>query len=203
MSESDKILSQEECLLISMLKFYSVPKRINTLVAITAQKANISLRLLDWFPTNYARYNKIFINDKNVYLKYKEQLKGYSKRFFDPFCRRKRVFLKFNLKNIDKVKKVKFEYKFLQEPPFSKYENRSDGIITTVGQMNFFKWCIENDIIDYVFKNIQDIENDMNKNILERNNNRIKQKENNEPLKKNRKNTSGITKTYMKFVVKF
>ena len=34
--------------------------------------------------------------------------------------------------------------------------------ITTVGQLNFFKWAIENNIINYIKKNIKDVENDMN-----------------------------------------
>jgi hypothetical protein len=33
---------------------------------------------------------------------------------------------------------------------------------TTIGQLNFFKWAIENRIVDYIENNYQDIENDMN-----------------------------------------
>jgi|688.fasta_scaffold226844_1 hypothetical protein len=188
-----KILSQSECLLISMLEFYSVPKRINTLVSVVKQKATISLRILDWFPTNYAKYNKVFINDKNVYLKYKDQLKAYSKKNFDPFCRRERIFLKFDVDSLSKVEKVNFEYFFLDKNEQNHYENREDGIITTVAQMNFFKWCIENNIIEYVFDNILDVGRDMVENISKRN----KYKD------KTRSTNGGITKTTMKIVVSF
>lgn len=188
-----KILSQSECLLISMLEFYSVPKRINTLVSVVKQKATISLRILDWFPTNYAKYNKVFINDKNVYLKYKDQLKAYSKKNFDPFCRRERIFLKFDVDSLSKVEKVNFEYFFLDKNEQNHYENREDGIITTVAQMNFFKWCIENNIFEYVFDNILDVGRDMVENISKRN----KYKD------KTRSTNGGITKTTMKIVVSF
>lgn len=188
-----KILSQSECLLISMLEFYSVPKRINILVSVVKQKATISLRILDWFPTNYAKYNKVFINDKNVYLKYKDQLKAYSKKNFDPFCRRERIFLKFDVDSLSKVEKVNFEYFFLDKNEQNHYENREDGIITTVAQMNFFKWCIENNIIEYVFDNILDVGRDMVENIRKRN----KYKD------KTRSTNGGITKTTMKIVVSF
>ena len=33
---------------------------------------------------------------------------------------------------------------------------------TTIGQLNFFKWAIENNIIDFIETNYQTIENDMN-----------------------------------------
>jgi hypothetical protein len=33
---------------------------------------------------------------------------------------------------------------------------------TTIGQLNFFKWAIENRILDYIEQNFEDIETDMN-----------------------------------------
>ena len=36
-------------------------------------------------------------------------------------------------------------------------------IETTIGQLNFFRWYIENKIIDYIETNFKQIENDMNK----------------------------------------
>jgi hypothetical protein len=34
---------------------------------------------------------------------------------------------------------------------------------TTIGQLNFFKWALENNIVDYIKSNYDAIENDMNK----------------------------------------
>jgi len=90
--------------------------------------------------TNYAkRYNIIYMlpnsSHLNVHLSYKSQLKGYKKKMFDPFCRKKRI-------------------------PFYYGDNKC--IITTIGQLNFFRWAIENNILHYVIDNIENITNDMN-----------------------------------------
>ena len=36
-------------------------------------------------------------------------------------------------------------------------------IQTTIGQLNFFKWALENKILDYIIENLETIEKDMNK----------------------------------------
>ena len=70
----------------------------------------------------------------NTYHSYKSQLKSYSKKRFDPFCRRERI---------------QFEY------------DENKHIETTVGQLNFFKWAIDNLIIDFIIANYKEIEEDM------------------------------------------
>ena len=64
------------------------------------------------------------------------KLKAYSKKNFDPFCRWDRISI--------------------------PYENGTH-IETTIGQLNFFKWTLENNIIQYIEDNYEEIENDMNK----------------------------------------
>ena len=83
--------------------------------------------------TNNETNNEIELNI-NVFQSYKSQLKAYSKKKFDPFCRRNRINFNCNGKIID----------------------------TTIGQLNFFKWAINNLILDYILINKKDIENDMN-----------------------------------------
>ena len=73
-----------------------------------------------------------------VYLDYKSQLKAYSKKQFDPFCRRERI---------------------------SFIDHDNNELITTVGQLNFFRWAIENNILDYIKENYEIIENDMNNSL--------------------------------------
>ena len=53
--------------------------------------------------------------------------------------------------------------------------NQDEYIITTIGQLNFFRWAIRNNIIDYVINDHLKINNEMN-NI---NNNKKKYKINN------------------------
>ena len=110
----------------------------NILIKILNNEFNISLRVIDWFVTNYCKKNNIYWIENNtrfvVYLSYKLQLKAYSKKYFDPFCRRDRIYF---------------------------YYKNNDYIETTVGQLNFFKWIIEHNIINYIKNNYEDIEKDM------------------------------------------
>jgi hypothetical protein len=144
--ESSNILlttTKQDLLMDSLKEFYSINDNLNKLLDILKNKSNISLRIIDWYVTNYSKKNNCnytLVKDNksikfNVYINYKLQLKGYSKKQFDPFCRRARI-------------------KFFYDKP--KY------IITTVGQLNFFRWAIENNIINAILKNIKVIEQDMN-----------------------------------------
>jgi len=114
----------------------------NILIKILNNEFNISLRVIDWFVTNYCKKNNIYWIENNnrfvVYLSYKLQLKAYSKKYFDPFCRRDRIYF---------------------------YYKNNDYIETTVGQLNFFKWIIEHNIINYIKNNYEDIEKDMQSTI--------------------------------------
>jgi hypothetical protein len=131
--------SKDKLLMDNISKFYDT-KTINDILPITQGNSTLSLRVLDWFVTNYCKTHNIILNDKkhnyNVYLDYKSQLKAFSKKQFDPFCRRERIVF---------------------------YYNKTDYITTTVGQLNFFKWAIENDILEYVNNNLKTIEDNMNK----------------------------------------
>ena len=152
----EKVENKSHLLLHSLISFYR--RNINILNYFISQKDILSLRILDWLVTNYSKkYNinySIFKNNKeinfNIYLDYKNQLKAYSKKLFDPFCRRERI--KLNIKNLN--------YKFIKSSEDEEFINE-DEIITTVGQLNFFKWFIENNVLEYAINNIQNIDNDM------------------------------------------
>jgi hypothetical protein len=117
----------------------------------------ISLRFLDWFVTRYCYLYKLSIPINNSYNKeqifninisYKAQLKSFKKRYFDPFRRKK----KFNFW-------------------FGKHEL---NILTTLGQLNFFRWALSFDVIKYAEKNYKEINGKMThvnsyfkKNIIE------------------------------------
>ena len=144
-----------DILLKSLEKYYLDDNNSDKLLCVLENNTKISLRIIDWFVTNYSKKNNIYYtiykdnngkdvfyqnNNKikkqfNTYQSYKSQLKSFSKKRFDPFCRRERI--NFPLSN-----------------------NKS--IETTIGQLNFFKWAIDNLIIDYIQSNYDDIETDMN-----------------------------------------
>jgi hypothetical protein len=151
------ITSKQALLIIPITKYFSNRPTLNKLITILKGES-ISLRLIDWFVTNFCKKNNVLYNlndfkeesekaDKTkeqlqsfdnfiiVHNNYKGQLKAYSKRNFDPFCRRNRI-------------------RFYYED--NKY------FITTVGQLNFFKWALENYIINYINIHLKEIDADMN-----------------------------------------
>ena len=141
--------SQNELLLTNLLEFYKENNNLQNMLNIINGKSNISLRIVDWFVTNYAKSkfttyslpNKLNKDSRfNVYNNYKLQLKAYSKKRFDPFCRWDRITI----------------------PYFNNSSNEDIYIETTIGQLNFFKWAIENNVIDYIVNNYIEIEKDMN-----------------------------------------
>lgn len=100
---------------------------------------------------------ELFNDYFNVFNDYRAQLKSLNKRNFDPFCRRSRI---------------KFHYG----------KNKDDFIITTVGQLNFFKWAIENYILEYIEEHLKIIDEDMNNNIdLKKYNDKTKKKKKEKP----------------------
>jgi hypothetical protein len=130
----------------SLSKFYLDEKNINILIPIVNGLSKISLRVLDWFVTNFCKKHNTVIhyhrdgkpNKLIVHLDYKNQLKAYSKKQFDPFCRRERI---------------NFIY------------GKGNELLTTVGQLNFFRWAIEYYVIDYIIENLEMIEADMNNSL--------------------------------------
>ena len=139
---SKNIDTQSELLLEKLLQFYNSNNNFDKMINIINGTSKISLRIVDWFVTNYSKKNYVVYeldNVKNervkVYNDYKLKLKAYSKKKFDPFCRWERI-------NVP-------------------YKNET-CIQTTLGQLNFFKWTIENKILDYIEANYKTIETDMN-----------------------------------------
>jgi len=160
---SREITSKDELLRGKLLGFYKDTSNLNTLLPIILQQTRLSLRSLDWFVTNYCKkYNINYIINKSgadityfPFKAYKSQLKAYSKKFCDPFCRRERVIFDYrNNTIIDFKPTIKMGHK--------------EYIITTIGQLNFFKFAISDNIIDYAISNIVDIESDMNNTLKNR-----------------------------------
>ena len=148
---------KEITLINFLITFYK--NKIDLLNDIIDQKTPLSLRLLDWLVTNYSKKYNITYPLKcksdtiyfNIYIDYKNQLKAYSKKFFDPFCRQKRLI-------IDPYT-LKWRTYTIEENVSKK------DIVTTVGQLNFFRWIIEHNIINYIKNNYEDIEKDMQNTI--------------------------------------
>jgi hypothetical protein len=137
--------TQNSLVLNNLMDFYKTNNNLSKMLQIITGESKISLRIVDWFATNYAKkYYTLYsiIDDVSgserrfkVYVDYKLKLKAYSKKRFDPFCRWDRISIPF----------------------------KDDKCIeTTIGQLNFFKWALENKIIEYIDENYDVIESDMN-----------------------------------------
>ena len=125
-------MNKSAILLTSIDTFYNIPENRATLLEILNKTGVISLRNLEWFITNYSKKNNLTYKTKDgkifsVHCAYKSSLDGYSKKLFDPFCRSSKM--TYNV------------------------PGTSDEIHTTVAQLNFIRWCIKNNIIEYIREN--------------------------------------------------
>ena len=132
--------TQNNLLLDNLIKFYNINDNLHKMLKIINGQSSISLRIVDWFATNYAKQKFTTYNLKNgnrfkVYNDYKLKLRSYSKKRFVPFCRWERITIPYD---------------------------DTTSVQTTIGQLNFFKWAIENEVIDFIQDNYKTIENDMN-----------------------------------------
>jgi hypothetical protein len=139
-----EITSQESMIIKSLEKFYEEEENIKLFIPIVNSESKISIRLIDYFITKYSKNNKINYKIKdinnvehvfNIYTSYKQQLKAFQKKHFDPFSRGDRI----------------------------PYFMDNNYIITTIGQLNFFRWFISEKIYNYIVENQNIIEHDMNK----------------------------------------
>lgn len=137
---STKLHTQNDLLLKNLMEFYTDKSNLDRMMKIINGESKISLRIIDWFVTNYSKkYYTIYSLDDasrfKVYHDYKLKLKAYAKVRFDPFCRWERIRIPYD------------DDKFME---------------TTIGQLNFFKWALENKIVDFIDTNYEAIESDMN-----------------------------------------
>ena len=150
----------QELLLSSLTDFYNNnPEHKVTLKEIIDGKHRLSLRLIDWFVTHYSKSLNVFywicednndvfesypihISDTkdykriNLYLDYRAQLKSYAKINFDSFRRHDRI-------------------TFFLDIETNNY------IETTIGQLNFFRWIFNNNIVFYMINNYDKIYQNM------------------------------------------
>lgn len=139
----NQTVTNSDLLLLSLTNYYSKNKKhLDIFKHIVENDSKLSLRLIDWYVTNYCKeHNIAYVLTNggkqeyfNVYMNYRSQLKAFKKVLFDPFRRRSRI---------------TFHY------------DKNGTISTTIGQLNFFRWAIENDIISNLILHLQDVEKDM------------------------------------------
>ena len=140
---SSGLVTQNNVLKRCLMEFYGKDGNIEKMLAVINGESRISLRIVDWFVTNYAKefwttYDVTQLDGTprhfKVFKEYKQMLNSYSKMRFDPFCRWNRELIPYGDCHVQ----------------------------TTIGQMNFFRWAIQNKIMDYIDEHFDEIRADMN-----------------------------------------
>lgn len=141
-----KIQCKPELIMESLQRFYQSQTNISNIIPYIQGTSQISLRIIDWFVTKFSRkhFTSYVYNGQNiiVYKSYKGQLDAYNKIYFDTNCRRERI-----------------EFKI----------DGFDPLITTIGQLNFFRWAFEIGLIEYIESNIAEIKTGYNQYLKEAN----------------------------------
>ncbi len=142
--KSDKRMDcDKELIIVSLTKFFRIRSNLDVLLRYISHRedhaSRSSLRVIDWFVTNYAKHHNTSILKSDgkyiyVYSSYRSQLKAYTKHQFDPFRRKYRI---------------------------NYYYDDVNFVETTIGQMNFFRWLIENEILQYIELERSAIEHEM------------------------------------------
>jgi len=116
-------MSKARLLLNKLDSFYSIPKNNKILQEIVTRNNDVSLRNIEWFVTNHSKKKKTRYKTKT------------GKDFT--------VHMSYK-SSLDGYSKKLFD-------PFCRTERiEFNNLMTTVAQLNFIKWCIENDVIEYI-----------------------------------------------------
>lgn len=116
-------MSKCTLLLDSLSRFFDVPRHREQLLDILEHRKGISLRNLEWFVTNYCKEKQV--------------------TYMTPSGKQFTVHVAYK-SSLDGYSKKLFD-------PFCRTERiQFLGLTTTVGQLNFIRWCIVNNIIEYM-----------------------------------------------------
>lgn len=129
-----KLNTQELTIWNNSHNFFYIKENFDILLKFLRNDSKYSLRVIDYFLTNYCYQKTVEYNNLNIFISYKNQLKKYHKKFFDPCSRGNRI-------------------------PF--FFNNDKCLLTTICQMNFFKWFIETNFYIYFENYYKDIKKTM------------------------------------------
>jgi hypothetical protein len=134
------LMGEEDLILLQMKDVYSQYdfKYFRYLLRILKNEKIISLRVIDWFVTNYSKFHDTCFktSGKDFIVNQEYHSAMINKVVFDPFARGKRIL-------------------------FAPNDWNEEQIETTIGQLNFFYWALKNNVIDYIIENHDSISEDM------------------------------------------
>ena len=161
MTKTSNLPEREAWVLKKIMSFYADKCNLDKFLDIinNNSKKKLSLRLIDWFVTNYSKKHNVAYPIERPgghlelfapYQRYRDQLSSYPKKMFDPFCRGNYLVIDYDTLEIlngnvsDDTTQATFQ--------------------TAICQLHFFKWAIENLVIEYISDNIEEIYQDMSTN---------------------------------------
>lgn len=143
--ERGELTEKQRELLASLDLFFTEEILRDIVIPVKKQRWTISLRSLDHLVTSFARpdsHNVEFYRSAedqfpwNLYESYQKNLKyGGGKNMMDPFCRGPRI----------------------------RYQKGDTEVLTTVAQLNFFRWAIMNKVLDWAVEHAAAIQADIDK----------------------------------------
>ena len=140
--------------------FYTDDAVLTLLIPIIDQTYDVSLRALDWTVVNWSKKHRIVCKVDtgsghadvvNIFSVYKDVLRRWRRKMFDPFRRRARVY----------------------------FTHPSTGAIysSTVGQLNFLRWAHMYGVIEQARLHLSQIEQDMVDTLAESRNRRQEERQ--------------------------
>lgn len=163
---SSRCNTQNDLLMKSLLEFYKNKDYLYRMMRIINGESKISLRIVDWFVTNYSKKYYTVYNIKNVALQRTSVSADSGLNECAITEPQKNEYSRVKVYNDYKLKLKSYGKKNLD--PFCRWTriniplDDERVIETTIGQLNFFKWAIETKIIEYIEDNYDIIESDMN-----------------------------------------
>lgn len=135
----DPFSRKDEVLLSSVLRWFNQEQsRVQTFSDIIHHKNGLSLRIIDWLITNFTKSFSVAVESeglpRNLRKDYHKNLSAHNKKNFDPFARRRRI----HIVLFGKEKRV-----------------------STIGQLNFFRWFLSKDLVGFLLENKLVIEKHM------------------------------------------
>jgi hypothetical protein len=140
--------------------FFSTSERMGKLLPFLKGTSKISLRMIEWFVFVYAMKNSVgwFQNGEyfNVYLDYQNVMERHKKQLFDPMARKWRKEKRKDGSIVKMYHGINFFY------------TDKDYVVTSVAQLNFFRWFIGKGILNYMLEHYDTLIVEMNKHNAEK-----------------------------------
>lgn len=122
--------------LLREMEIFYTPSNFAQIHNILIGEDVLSMSIINYVVTNYSKElsSYITIDDRIIYISrsYKQQLDEYTKKCYDPFCREPKIHFMYDKKN-------------------------QKTILTSVAQLNFYRWAIEINLLSFIRDNYEQI----------------------------------------------